>query len=66
VNVIVHAPVLIIPRQGFTDKEGLGHGFMVDLGCLEVKNTLIVPDQSQVRVGIDAYGIKLESFKVSR
>ena len=61
VEVIVQAPVLLLPISEQSDQ-----GFMVDLGSVAIQNTLIVPDQSQVRVGIDAYGIKLDSFKVSR
>ncbi len=63
-DVVVHAPVLIIPVVKSDGKST--DGLMIDLGCLNVKNTLLVPDQSQIRVGIDAYGIKLEAFKVSR
>lgn len=61
VEVAVNAPVLILPIS-----ETSRDGFMVDLGSLAIQNTLLVPDQSQVQVGIDAYGIKLDSFKVSR
>ncbi len=61
IEVGVHAPVLILPVGEHSDQ-----GLMVDLGSLAIRNTLLTPDQSQVRVGIDAYGIKLDSFKVSR
>lgn len=61
VEVAVHAPVLILPIS-----ESSKDGFMVDLGSVAIQNTLLIPDQSQVQVGIDAYGIKLDSFKVSR
>ena len=61
VEVTAHAPVIIFPVS-----ESSNQGFMMDLGSLAIQNTLLVPDQSQRRVGIDAYGIKLESFKVSR
>ena len=57
----MHAPVLILPFSEDSDQ-----AFMVDLGSLDIKNTLLMPDQSQLHVGIDAYGIKLESFKASR
>ena len=57
----MQAPVLILPVSEHSDQ-----GFMIDLGSLAIQNTILVPDQSQVRVGIDAYGIKLDSFKVSR
>ena len=61
VEVAVHAPVLILPIS-----ETSRDGFMVDLGSLAVRNTLLIPDQSLVQVGVDAYGIKLDSFKISR
>jgi len=60
VAVSVHAPVLIVPVGGDSRD-----GFMVDLGSVAVQNTLLIPDQ-QARACIDAFGIKLDSFKVSR
>ena len=61
VEVTVNAPVVLLPVSEVSDQ-----CFMIDMGSLAVQNTLLIPDKSQVRVGIDAYGIKLESFKVSR
>ncbi len=58
VAVNVHAPVLIVPIS-----ETSSDGFMVDLGSIAVQNTLLVPDQ---KAYIDAFGIRLDSFKVSR
>ena len=60
-EVSVHAPVLVLPVSE-TSKEG----FMVDLGSLAIENTLLIPDQSVGQLGVDAYGIKLDSFKISR
>ena len=58
--VKVHAPVLILPIS-----ETSRDGFMADLGSVAIQNTILVADQ-QARVSIDAYGIKLDSIKVSR
>ena len=60
IDVTVHAPVLVVP---LTDQ--MEQGLMVDLGSVNIENTLLVPDPSS-NVAIDAYGVKLDSFKVSR
>lgn len=60
-DVKVHAPVLLIPTNQRSEQ-----GIMVDLGSLAVQNTLLIPDQSAGNIGIDAYGITLNSFKISR
>ena len=54
----VHAPVFLLPLNDEMDQ-----ALMVDLGSLTVKNTLLTPDQQH---SIDAFGVKLDSFKVSR
>ena len=54
----VHAPVFILPLSDVMDQ-----AVMVDLGSLSVKNTVIALDQEH---SIDAFGVKLDAFKVSR
>ena len=54
----VHAPVFFLPLN-----DTMNQALMVDLGSLSVKNTLLVPDQEH---SIDAFGVNLEAFKVSR
>ena len=58
VDVSVQAPVFLLPLN-----ESMNQALMVDLGSLNVKNTLLVPDQEH---SIDAFGINLDAFKVSR
>lgn len=54
----VHAPVFFLPLNDAMDQ-----AVMVDLGSLNVKNTLLSPDQEH---SVDAFGVKLDAFKVSR
>ena len=58
VDVSVHAPVFLLPLNDAMDQ-----AVMVDLGSLTVKNTLLTQNQKHC---IDAFGVKLDSFKVSR
>jgi len=60
-DILVHAPVLVLPVS-----EESPQGFMMDFGSVSIQNTLIIPDHTAGHIGIDAYGIKLDSFKVSR
>ena len=61
VDVKVHAPVMLIPTSQQSTQ-----GIMVDLGSVAVQNTLLIPDKSANNIGIDAYGITLNAFKISR
>lgn len=61
VDVVVHAPVLFLPVS-----EESPQSFVLDLGSVSIQNTLLIPDHTAGNIGIDAYGIKLDSFKVSR
>ena len=54
----MHAPVFFLPLNDTMDQ-----AVMVDLGSLNVKNTLLSPDQEH---SVDAFGVKLDAFKVSR
>ena len=54
----MHAPVLLLPISELSPQ-----AFMVDLGSLSVQNMLLEPEEG---VGIDAYGINLDSIKASR
>ena len=63
-DVVVHAPVLFLPLG-----EDSAHSIMVDLGQLEVKNTLRLSEDiedTDRKIGVDEYTIKLTSFKISR
>ena len=58
VDVSVHAPVFFLPLN-----DAMTQALMIDLGSLSVKNTLLQPDQEH---SIDAFGVNLDAFKVSR
>lgn len=58
VDISVQAPVFLLPLN-----ESTNQALMVDLGSFSVKNTLLAPDQEH---SIDAFGVKLDAFKVSR
>lgn len=58
IDVSVHAPVFLLPLNDAMDQ-----ALMVDLGSLTARNTLLMPDQEH---SIDAFGVNLEAFKVSR
>ena len=57
-DVSAHAPVLLLPVS-----ETSAQAFMLDLGSISIKNMLLPLDEG---AGIEAYGINLDSLKVSR
>ena len=58
VDISVHAPVFFLPLNYAMDQ-----AVMVDQGSLKIKNTVLNPDHEH---SIDAFGVKLDAFKVSR
>ena len=60
-NVTMHAPAILLPLS-----EDSNQGFMVDLGKVKLLNALLKPEHTEEYIGIDGYGITLESFKISR
>ena len=60
-NVTMHAPAFLLPLS-----EESSQAFMVDLGKVQVLNALLMPEHTEGYIGIDGYGITLDSFKISR
>ena len=57
----MHAPAVLLPVS-----EDSTQSFMVDLGKVKLLNTLLKPEHTEEYIGIDGYGITLESFQISR
>ena len=58
VDVSLSAPVLLIPVS-----EVSAQAFMINLGSISAQNMLLSPEEG---VGMEAFGINLDSFKASR
>ena len=61
IDVQVTAPVLLVPLTRDAEQS-----IMVDLGHLEIKNGLETTDIQGESVTVDAYALRLQSFKISR
>ena len=48
----MHAPAVLLPVS-----EDSTQSFMVDLGKVTMKNTLLRPEHTEEYIGIDGYGI---------